>query len=179
MRRVEAGKKVSQCTYLTAADKSVFRTLLERANNDDCKVPPFQTPTIPELTLATSLGRATVFRALDHLERHKWMVRTPGKGRTHKSSYALVVEGPDALCECRKVSQRDPLGPKRSQGETRKVSSLPESSQVKPPFSTRDSRDLEEGGACKVFADGTCSGAATFLSCQLCPKSPTYWRKSA
>lgn len=179
MRRSEAGRRVSLCTYLSAADKSVFRTLLDRANNDDCKVPPFQTPTIPELILATSLHRATVFRALDHLERHKWMVRKPGKGRTHKSSYHLVVEEPDALCQCQKVAPGDPLGPKRSHPATRKVALPPESSQVKPRFDTREVREEERGGACKVFADGTCSGAATFLSCQLCPKSPTYWRTAS
>lgn len=159
MRRGEAGKLVSRCDYLTAADKSVFRTLLERANNDDCKIPPFQTPTVPELILATSLHRATVFRSMTHLETHKWMVRTAGKGRGHKSSYALVVEQPDTVCQCQKVAPGDPLGPKRSHPATGKVALLPESSQVEPRFDTRDSREQR--------------GVEATTRCDLCPSTPS------
>lgn len=175
MKRGEAGKLVSRCDYLTAADKSVFRTLLERANNYDCTLDAKYTPTVPQLILATSLARATVFRALGHLETHRWLVRTPGKGRTHKSGYALVVEQPHVACECQKVSSGRP---KRSQGETERVSLVTELSQVKPRFDTRTAEEEREGH-CQVFSEDGCDGSGSLLSCQLCPKSPTYWRTAS
>jgi hypothetical protein len=179
--------RVKRCDYLTAAERLVFLALLEVANNVDCVVPDNMTPTVPTLAGWTHLGRTTVKRATNHLASHGWLVCEPGRGRGNRSTYALVPREPDPACQCLKGPQRTPLvvakgsneTPKRVQIEQEKGPTGPEFLQVTTDIARRDSREEKGRGACKVFADGTCSGAASFLSCQLCPKSPTYWRNAS
>lgn len=179
MNRYEAGKLVSKCTYLSAAEKSVFRTLLERSNNYTCGLDAKFTPTVPELVLATSLHRATVLRSIGHLETHRWMERTAGKGRGHKSRYQLVPGIPDPSCDCKRSHQATVSSSNSRTRRPEKVALPPESAQVKSPFRTRTAEEEKEEHGCKVNPDDQCRGAGALLSCQLCPQSPTYWRRSA
>lgn len=106
MKRNDAGRIVKRCAYLAPTDKLVFLMLLEGADNTNCTVPDYMTPTTPELAVWTSLSLATVKRSIRHLELHGWLQRDPGRGRGRKSTYGLVPREPDACCGCEKVSLR-------------------------------------------------------------------------
>lgn len=187
MNRNAAGMRVKRCPYLTAAERLVFFALLEVADNADCRVPVTMTPTVPTLAAWTHLGRTTVKRATHHLASHGWLHCEPGKGRGNRSTYALVPREPDPACLCEKGPPRTPLAvvkgstetPKRVQIEQEKGPTAPVSAQVKPAIARRDSREEKGGSGCNVNPDDNCRGAAELLSCQLCPQSPTYWRRSA
>lgn len=145
MRRGEAGRAVKDCAYLTAAEKVVFLSLLEGADNGNCSVPPFTTPTMKDLADWTSLHRATVYRAVEHLERHGWLSHEAGGGRGRRSKYCLVPRVPDTACGCERVARRDPLGGngrterhKGSHETTQRVALLTPSSQVEPAFVRRE-----------------------------------------
>jgi hypothetical protein len=78
------------------SERLVFFVLLERANNDDCAVPDFMTPSLVQLADDTGLSKKTVRAGLNHLESHGWVHRARSAGgRGHKTGYRL-----DHGCEC-------------------------------------------------------------------------------
>jgi DNA-binding transcriptional MocR family regulator len=84
------------------SEKAVFYALLERADNNDCSIPTYMTPSLDQLAEAVGGVKSTVVRALDHLEDHGWLTRTRttksgarGPGRGHKTTYQLL-----SGCEC-------------------------------------------------------------------------------
>lgn len=103
---------------LTPAQKLVLILLANHANEDD-----ICWPSIGRLVKKANLGRATVFRALDELERSGFIIRTERhheKGGRSSSLFTLQVEvsagvsgrpiasDPPSHCETPPVSPRDP-----------------------------------------------------------------------
>ena len=83
--------------------------LLRRADNEDCMVPPWRTPTEKQLAAEIPLGVRRLRRLLRHLEGHRWLIVTSGRGRppldkkapakSKRSSYRLLPgPGSPGLC---------------------------------------------------------------------------------
>lgn len=191
MRRGETAKLIRQVGTggsLKPSDRAVLLTLLERSHNETGEIEAKYAPhSRDELARWAGLSTRQVQRAMGHLEAHGWLKVERGNGRGKGSRYCLVPRVPDMVCGCRKGDTVTPIGEavkgdtmsaKGRHGVRERETSETESSQVDTAFQARTAR-TEEEGVCSVFADGTCSGAATFLSCQLCPKSPTYWRTAS
>lgn len=178
---------VKRCTYLTAAEKAVFQSLLEGADNANCSVPHFATPSMTELATWTSLHRATVYRSVEHLELHGWLSHEAGGGRGRRSKYSLVPRVPDTVCGCERVAQRDPLKSgkgrterhKGSQEATQRVALLTPSSQVETAFVRREAGTGEGVVACDYHptSPGLLDHRSGSYRCQRC--SPHLWKETA
>jgi hypothetical protein len=91
MRRGEAWKPLRERGgWMQMSERVVFYVLLERADNADCTVPAFMTPSLAQLAEDCSCSKASVATALRHLEHHGWVERNRSKGgRGHKTAYRL------------------------------------------------------------------------------------------
>ena len=99
--------------------------LLRRAHNDTLAVPDWRTPALPQLAAEVRVSVSTIRRRLAHLERHGWVKVAPGRGRGHKSTYALLPAGAaPGPCDCLKgVTQAKPFSAvKGVRGNAEKVS---------------------------------------------------------
>jgi DNA-binding MarR family transcriptional regulator len=115
MRRGEAWKPLrARGGWMRLSEKAVFYALLERADNNDCSIPAYMTPSLDQLAEAVGGGTSTVCRALDHLEHHGWLTRNRSKGgRTHKTTYQLL-DGFECLPDCDKRRPPSPTAGRQS-----------------------------------------------------------------
>jgi hypothetical protein len=93
MRRGEAWKALRERGgWMRMSERVVFYVLLERSDNADCSIPATMTPSLVQLADACCCSKASVKRALNHLERHGWLTRTrvTNPGRGHKTGYQLA-----------------------------------------------------------------------------------------
>jgi DNA-binding MarR family transcriptional regulator len=105
------------------SERAVFLALLERADNSDCTIPGYMTPSLVQLAASCCCSKSAVAAALTHLESHGWLTRARGKGgRSHKTAYRLT-EGSECLPGCPKRStDRTVSEQKRSTDRTPKRS---------------------------------------------------------
>jgi hypothetical protein len=98
MRRGDAHKHLREHGHwMQMSERVVFYALLERADNNDCAIPGFMTPSLVQLAGDCSCSKASVATALRHLEHHSWIGRGRGKGgRGHKTAYQLHAGFPCA-----------------------------------------------------------------------------------
>jgi helix-turn-helix protein len=140
MNRGGAERAVAE-SNLSMAETLTMMMLLRRAHNDTLAVPDWRTPSQPQLAAEVRVSVSTIRRRLAHLERHGWVKRVPGRGRGHKSAYALlpggVAPGP---CDCRKgVTQVKPFSAVKgvTQVNLEKVSNGYTKPQVAPDIAPR------------------------------------------
>lgn len=196
MNRYEAGKLVRSSAWLRLSERTLMLVLLERAHNKTCEIEAKYAPhSRDELARWAGVSVRQVQRGLQHLERHGWLALERGNGRGKGTRYCLVPRLPDVECHCPKGDTRvqretrpdpedqkgDTMSGKGRHGVLKRETFESESSHVNTDFQARTARTKEEKGqsGCKVNPDDDCSGAGVLLSCQLCPMSPTYWRRSA
>ena len=111
MRRGEAWKHLREYgPWMRVTERAVFLALLERSNNGDCAIPPRFTPGLDQLAEVVCCSRATVTRALAHLELHGWVKRTRSVGGARcKSTYQLTAGGvckPGCALGCNEPARR-------------------------------------------------------------------------
>lgn len=157
MRRGEAWKALrDHGGWMRLSERAVFLALLERADNTDCKIPDFMTPSLEQLAKACCGAKSTVTLALDHLERHAWVTRTridrPGRGQ--KTTYQLHH---GCQCECSKESDRRTLS--RQKGSDRRTAKGSDShSQTR-----RSTRVSPEGSSEGEGRQGSSSARSCFV----------------
>jgi DNA-binding MarR family transcriptional regulator len=108
MRRADAWRPLREHgQWMRMSERLVFYALLERSDNADCSIPPRMTPSLQQLAEACCCATSTVKLALNHLERHGWVVRkhTNG-GRGRKTAYQLDQGW---ICGCPKQADSRPL----------------------------------------------------------------------
>jgi hypothetical protein len=127
VRRSEAGRAIRD-SALTPSEKLILLALLDRADNEDSKIPHWRSPSLPALERDTSLGHATVLRLLPHLEQHRWLLRegqrrgqlkgTKGAGRGRSATVWRLLPGdvPEE-CDCPKAEKK-PRRPKPDRSVT-------------------------------------------------------------
>lgn len=180
-------KAVRESGYLTPAERLVMLTLLTRAGNADAAIDERFTPTITQLVKWTGLDRRTVQRALNHLNWHKWLARTTGRGRGHKSGYRPVPVTPDDTCSCQKRRHDDPFSDETKGGTRPPISPIkggtrpPEKAalksangQVRGPFAL-GVIESEELGVMEPDHDGTLENETfsdPFRCCDSCGGVP-------
>jgi hypothetical protein len=100
-----------QRSNMSAADKSVFRFLLDRADYRTAELPAKFTPTQRAIGRMTSHSRRQVQYSLDHLARHAWITAdgATGPGRPRRYSFTIGAD-----CDC----QGRVHAPERAQPET-------------------------------------------------------------
>jgi len=87
--------------------------LLDRADNEDCVIPAWRSPSLWAIEKDTGLSRRSVTGLIRHLELHGWLARTgqrrgqmagtKGSGRGRSATRWQLVPGADpAECECPK-----------------------------------------------------------------------------
>jgi hypothetical protein len=119
--------------------------LLRRAHNDTLAVPDWRTPTLPQLAAEVRVSVSTIRRRLEHLELHGWVKRSAGRGRGHKSTYALLPVGmAPGPCGCLKgVTRVKPFtAVKGVRGDREKVSN----GYTKPQARLRIAPRAHQGG---------------------------------
>jgi hypothetical protein len=194
VNRNAAGMKVKRCDYLTAAERLVFLALLEVANNVDCKVPDFQTPSVPKLVRETHLSRTTVKAAIKHLAIHGWIDHESGVGQGRLSKYHLCPGEPNAECgpSCTKGRRSTPLAVvKGSKSSTERVEirqqkghTASDFAQVNTDIARRDSREEKGIQTARKLCDVPGHGygphdacpmtvARPCLPCDKCPSTET------
>jgi hypothetical protein len=95
--------------WMHLSERAVFLALLERADNEDCSIPPYVTPSLVQLAEMAGCSKSAAALALGHLEWHGWVERKRSKGgRSRKTAYQLR-EGFPCGPEC---DQRRPLSPR-------------------------------------------------------------------
>jgi hypothetical protein len=129
-----------QRSNMSAADKSVFRFLLDRADYRTAELPAKFTPTQRAIGRSTSHSRRQVQYSLDHLSRHGWITAegATGPGRPRRYSFASGAD-----CDC----QGRVHAPERAQPEaTTGATTAPEraqptgaTQQVRPQIALRGS----------------------------------------
>jgi hypothetical protein len=103
--------------------------LLDRADNDDCVIPPWRAPSLRAVDRDTSLAHSTVARVLAHLELHGWLNRegrkpgqmasTRGAGRGRSGTrWTLIPGAVPGQCGCAR-----PDGPVRKPPDSQMVRS--------------------------------------------------------
>jgi DNA-binding MarR family transcriptional regulator len=131
MKRGEAGKhQRTHGRWMRPSERLVFFVLLDRADNSDCTIPAFMTPSLPQLAEAIGYSPSAAAEALSHLEKHGWLERSRSKGgRGRKSKYRLDAGGacdaasPTACLRPPKQSDgSDGLPEKQSDGSDQKQS---------------------------------------------------------
>lgn len=200
MNRNAADRLVKRCGYLSPAERLVFLALLGVADNADCAVPEWMTPTVTALIEWTSLGRRTVLYAIAHLERHGWIERKSSRGRGHKNEYALVARAPDDDCNCPKrvhlahlsssVDTAEKVRQVHRKGapqDTEKVRRGVEFSQVRTAFARREAGKKGvvgvHGGNQDKPCDHCCQANETKVDnggnrlCRVC--APHIWKDTA
>jgi hypothetical protein len=112
VRRSEAEAMIER-SDMPQADRHVFLTIVRRANNDDCVIPPQFTLGLDGISTKTGLHMSTVARSLAHLELHRWIQRersTGGRkrkdGSNHRTRYLIIACGTPLPCDCPKPSRR-------------------------------------------------------------------------
>jgi hypothetical protein len=123
-----------QRSNMSAADKSVFRFLLDRADYRTAELPAKFTPTQRAIGRMTSHSRRQVQYSLDHLARHGWVTAggATGPGRPRRYSFAAGAD-----CDC----QGRVHAPERAQPEAiTGATTAPERAQ--PTGATRQVRPL-------------------------------------
>src|SRR5262245_26118743 len=111
MNRGSAERAVAESS-LPMAETLTMMMLLRRAHNDTLTVPDWRTPSLPQLGAEVRVSLSTIRRLLTHLERHSWVKRSAGRGRGHKSTYALLPNGvAPGPCDCpiKGVTQKTPF----------------------------------------------------------------------
>jgi hypothetical protein len=112
MRRGAADRLVRD-SALRPHDKLVMLALLCRADNEDCKIPAWRSPSLSAVERDTSLSHATVLKVIEHLEKHLWLARdgqrrgqlagTKGAGRGRSATAWRLLPGDAPLdCNCPK-----------------------------------------------------------------------------
>jgi len=166
MRRFGPAKPMTREAELKAAivdanlpprDFKVFMVLMKKATWVTAEIKPqFQPRRLGELAAWCRMSEANVKRALNHLERHGWVVRhrhvtrKGTGGRSRPTSYQLE-HGRD--CDCPKRAQDEPdkgvqdepvSGHKGAQDEPRKGLKRGEETAVQTPVPAKSVRDEEE-----------------------------------
>lgn len=155
MKRSEAGRLLDTADYLTLSERVVYLILLERSDNDDCKIPPRMAPRIAAIAHRGGMSTRSVRRALSHLMYHGFLIYSPGRGRGHLGVFTLAPREPphqpDATCQCLKADSSVPLpvarkgdssvplpARKGDRSDTEKGTRTLAPSQVKPCVPRRD-----------------------------------------
>ena len=152
MRRGEAGRLIRDSS-LSSTEKLVMLALLDRADNDDCAIPPWRSPSLLAVEKDTSLAHSTVLKTVAHLELHGWLQRSgsqrgqlagtkrSGRGRS-ATKWTLIPGATPAACNCPK-----PDRPSRglSRKPDRPVSDHPDWSAGTPETAGHDP-DCTKGG---------------------------------
>jgi hypothetical protein len=105
-----------QRSNMSAADKSVFRFLLDRADYRTAELPAKFTPTQRAIGRMTSHSRRQVQYSLDHLGRHGWVTAegATGPGRPRRYSFATGAD-----CDCQgRVHAPERAQPEATTGAT-------------------------------------------------------------
>jgi hypothetical protein len=147
VNRAQAERAVEESDQAEA----LMMMLLRRAHNDTLTIPDWRTPALPQLAAAARVSTSTARRRLAHLEKHGWVKRGAGRGRGHKSTYALLPEGvTPSRCDCLKgVTQMEPFqAGKGVKTAPEKVSNGPAKPQVTPDIAPRDvqGEGINKGG---------------------------------
>ena len=112
MRRGPAGRLIRD-SALRPNEKLVMMVLLDRADNDDCAIPVWRSPSLLAVEHDTSLAHSTVVKTVAHLEMHGWLERsgqkrgqvskTKGSGRGHTATrWKLIPDDAPLACTCPK-----------------------------------------------------------------------------
>jgi len=169
MNRGGAERAVAE-SNLSMAETLTMMMLLRRAHNDTLAVPDWRTPSQPQLAAEVRVSVSTIRRRLAHLERHGWVKRVPGRGRGHKSTYALLPGGvAPGSCDCRKgVTQVKPFSAVKgvTQVNLEKVSNGYTKPQVAPDIAPRAHQGgrVDKGALACI---GRC-GRVARRSCRTC-----------
>jgi hypothetical protein len=117
MKRAQAENAVAAAS-LPMIDTLMMMMLLRRAHNDTLEIPPWYTPSLPQLAreVRTDVKRAKVVRA--DLAQHRWLKFAPGRGRGHKTDYLLLPDGEPGDSYCRKEGSTAPLLQAEKRGVT-------------------------------------------------------------
>jgi len=127
MRRGPAGRLI-RGSALRPNEKLVMLALLDRADNEDCKIPAWRSPSLTAVGQDTSLARSTVVVTLAHLELHGWLERSgrkagqmagskqSGRGRSGTRWALFPLDFAPGPCSCRK-----PDSPARGPSKRQKV----------------------------------------------------------
>lgn len=78
MKRSTAGRAIRDSS-LRSNEKLIMLALLDRADNEDCAIPAWRSPSLLAVEKDTSLSHATVLKTLAHLELHGWLQRDGAK----------------------------------------------------------------------------------------------------
>jgi hypothetical protein len=88
---------------LSMAETLTMMMLLRRADNDTLIVPERFTPSQDTLAAEVRVSVRWLQLLLKHLGQHDWIKVVPGRGRGHKTTYALLPEKvKPPPCDCRK-----------------------------------------------------------------------------
>lgn len=142
MNRGQAERAVAEST-LTQGETLTMMMLLRRSDNDTLIIPEWRTPTLPQLAAEVRVSTRWLRSMLDHLGRHGWVKVIPGRGRGHKSTYALMTEKvTPSPCDCRKKGNRtSPFTQRKGDvGRTEKGNSRSANPQVSPDIAPRAPR---------------------------------------
>jgi len=90
---------------MSAADKSVFRYLLDKADYATAELPAKYTPTRKRIARETSISYRQVGYSTQHLKLHGWLVTTGATGPGKTLAYALAA-GQHCRCTGRVHDQR-------------------------------------------------------------------------
>lgn len=113
MRRGEAGRLIRD-SALRPNEKLILLALLDRADNEDCTIPAWRSPSLTAVQKDTSLARSTVAATVAHLEMHGWLSRDGQKagqkpGTRHSGSgrsatrWRILPDGFAMPCTCKKA----------------------------------------------------------------------------
>jgi hypothetical protein len=129
VRRGQAGRLVRDSS-LKPNERFIMLVLLDRANNDDCTIPAWCSPSLQAVEHDTGLAHSTVVKSLAHLEMHLWLARegqkrgqvakTKGSGRGRTATrWTLMPDGGPLACNCPKPDRpsRDQSPPQIGRGE--------------------------------------------------------------
>jgi hypothetical protein len=116
VRRGEAWKPLREHgKWMRLSERAVFLALLERSDNADCAIPAHMTPSLVQLAEACCCSVSAVKLALDHLDRHGWLIRKRTRGgRGHKTTYQLDHGWPCPLTCEKRATQKPVSGDKQA-----------------------------------------------------------------
>jgi hypothetical protein len=154
---------------LSMAETLTMMMLLRRAHNDTLEVPSWRTPSLPQLAAEVRVTARWQRSLLTHLGRHSWVKVVPGRGRGHKSTYALLPTGVAGdPCSCRKRGTGKP--PLRTEKGNWEVPEKGNSANGKPQVTPVIAPRAHQGGRVNKGAlacIGGCGHAAR-RACRTC-----------
>jgi hypothetical protein len=128
VRRGEAGRLIRD-SALKPNEKLILLALLDRADNEDCAIPAWRSPSLTAVQKDTSLARSTVAATVAHLEMHGWLRREGQKagqkpGTRHSGSgrsatrWRILPDDFALPCICKKADgpPDGPSGPQTVRG---------------------------------------------------------------